>query len=90
MALCWDSPREVTGPVTVTGCVVADWHDYVPGDFPSTRGIIRSLATGSRRYRRAGHVEGPEWIAFGEPSYKPVAKAQDGSSERAMRPRLGG
>jgi hypothetical protein len=43
IALYWDAPRTVTGPVALTGHVLADWHDYVPEDFPLTRGVVLSI-----------------------------------------------
>lgn len=77
MALYWDAPRKVTGPVALTGHVLADWHDYVPDDFPLTRGVVLSIGVEYRSTAPAplepveAGVADPE----GPATYQPVARS---------------
>ncbi len=75
LAVFWDADREVLGPVTLTGRISADWHHMVPQDFPSTNGVVRSIAVEHRQYVVGDPrgIDGPMWVrAPGQPWYIPV------------------
>jgi hypothetical protein len=86
MAFYWDAPRDTVGPVTVTGGIFADWHDYVPVDFPATRGIVRSLAIEKWHYRASGDPADPKWVRYGEPWYEPATTRSNWFEQRDSEP----
>jgi hypothetical protein len=74
LSLFWDAPRATAGPMMLTGFVYADWHGYVPEDFPVTRAAIASLDIENQE-----NVKNPSdtrgWIPTSkEPWYTPANK----------------
>ena len=78
LSLFWEAPREVTGCATVAGLISADWHDYVPYDFPRTAGVVASIEVENRRYVRLPSADRDSLSRVpdgSEPWYEPVDRS---------------